>query len=156
MGKKSSLAMFIIFGTAPVVALVTAILIPATSRARKEADRAVSRTNIMGISTACYLYANARNGKWPENIDAMVEEGVLKEETLINPSRPELKVGYIYIKPGKPAKEWPGGLLVYEAYEEWGEGINTNMGFITDESEFKQLLTKKTGFRLPIGTGSPE
>ena len=102
----------------------------------------------MGISTACYLYADAHNGEWPESLDVLAEEGVLKKESLINPSRPELKVGYIYIKPEKLADEWLGGLFVYEAYEEWGDGINTNIGFISNESELKQLLIEPENWRM--------
>ena len=143
MGKKSSIAMLIMLVIPPVVALLATILIPAVLSARLEANRAVSASRIMGIDTACYLYTNANNGEWPENLEVLVEQGLLAAESLVNPSRPHLKPGYVYIRPARPSDEWPPVLMVYEAYDEWGEGIQTSgWGFMKDEAEFMEVLAQ--------------
>ena len=125
-----------------VLAVVLAFLVPAVQRARLEANRSVSRARIKGIDTACYLYGQKNNGQWPDSLEVLVEQDYLPAELLVNPNRPELKVGYVYIKPARPADELPNIMLFYEAYEEWGEGIQTSAGFITDEAEFKKLLAE--------------
>ena len=143
MGKKSSIAMLVMFVIPPVVALFIALLVPAVLRARMEADRAISATNMRGIGTACYLYTKANNGEWPESLEVLVKEGLLAPESLVNPGRPEQKPGYIYIRPARPADEWPPVLMIYEAYGEWGEGVQTlGWGFMSDEAEFKKLLAQ--------------
>ena len=145
MGKKSNITILVMFLIPPVVALLIALLVPAALRARMEADRAVSATNMKAIDTACYLYTNANNGQWPESLEALVEQGLLPAKSLINPGRPKQKSGYVYIRPASPADERPPVLMIYEAYDEWGEGIQTvgcRRGHIADEAEFKKLLAQ--------------
>ncbi|MCK4850868.1 MAG: hypothetical protein KAT11_05930 [Phycisphaerae bacterium] len=137
-----------------VVAVVVAFLIPAVQRARLEANRSVSETRIKGIDTTCYLYAQAHNGQWPDSLEVLVEQDYLPAESLVNPNRPELKVGYVYIKPARPPDELPNGIMLfYEAYEKWGEGVQTGVEFITDEAEFKKLLAEAEKYAASEGDG---
>ncbi len=125
-----------------VLAVVLAFLVPAVQRARLEANRSISWTRIKGIDSACYLYSQKNNGQWPDSLEVLVEQDYLPAIALVNPNRPELKVGYVYIKPTRPVDELPNIMLFYEAYEEWGDGVQTSAGFITDEAEFKKLLAE--------------
>ena len=146
---------FIIILVIPVIvlAVVLAFLVPAVQRARLEANRSISATKIKGIDTACYLYGQKNNGQWPDSLEVLVEQDYLPAIALVNPNRPELKVGYVYIKPARPADELPNIMLFYEAYEEWGEGVQTGVGFITDEAEFKKLLAEAKKYAAPERDG---
>ena len=136
-----------------VIAVVLAFLVPAYQRARLEANRSISRTRIKGIDTACYMYGQQNNGQWPDSLEVLVEQDYLQAIALVNPNRPELKVGYV-VRPTKPkpAKELPNGIpVIYEAYEEWGEGIQTSAGFMKDEAEFKKLLAEAEKYATTKG-----
>ncbi len=137
-----------------VLAVVLAFLVPAVQRARVEANRSISVVRMKGIDTACYLYGQRNNGQWPDSLEVLVEQEYLPVKSLLNPNRPELKVGYVYIKPTRPADEMPNGVMViYEAYEEWGDGVQTSVGFITDEAEFKKLLAEADKYAASEGDG---
>ena len=142
MGKRDAIIMLSIPLAVVVIPLLLALFIPSIQKARREADQAVSMTNIKAIDAGCYLYSEKNNGQWPDNLEVLVKQEYLPAERLVNPSRPELKEGYVYIKPAKPAKEWPPVLMIYEGYDKWGDGINTSLGFISDEGEFKKLLAE--------------
>ena len=81
----------------------------------------------------------------------LVQQGYLSAKSLVNPNRPEEKVSYIYIRPTGLLGEFKQGLsriMIYEVYEEWGEGIN--VGFVDGrirvegrEEEFKKLLRQR-------------
>ena len=130
---------FIIRTCQTIVILLVIVLVPKVQEARREANRSVSSTRIKGIDTACYLYATSNRGEYPATLEALVQEGYYPAKLLVNPSRPELKVGYVYIKPiGLTAHE----LILYEAFDEWEQGILTNLGFITDEELFKKILAE--------------
>ena len=152
MGKKS--AFFIVVPALVICVLLLLLLIPAVQRARVQANRAVSSTTIKGIDSACYLYAQKNDGNWPDSLESLVEQGYLEAKALVNPNRPDLKVGYVYIKPARPWDERPRGLMViYEAHEEWGQGIETSAGFIEDEKDFKKLLAEAKKYAVIEGNG---
>ena len=74
----------------------------------------------------------------------------LSAKSLVNPNRPEQKVGYVYIRPtellGK-SKQGLSRIMVYELYEKWREGISVcsvddGIWFIKDEEQFKKLLAQ--------------
>ena len=154
MGKKSTIALLVLFVAPPILGLLVAIVIPASRRARLMANRSVSRTRIKGIDTACYLYAKKNDGQWPDSLEVLVEQDYLAAKSLVNPNRPELKVGYVYIKPTKPFGKLPDQtMVIYEVYEEWGEGIQTSAGFIKDEAEFKKLLAEAEKYAATEGDG---
>jgi len=102
------------------------------------------------------MYANDKDGEFPANLEVLVEKGYLPNgRFLINPRRPKLKVGYVYLKPAGLAEKWGGQaaqtVLMYEAYEEWGEGINVGFAdghveFIADEERFKRHLKRAKEF----------
>ena len=65
MNKAKGFTLIELLVVVAIIALLVAILIPAVQRAREEANRAVCATNLKGIDTAAYLYANAQRNKYP-------------------------------------------------------------------------------------------
>lgn len=51
---------------------------------KKGADRAKSMINARQIVLACKTYASKHEGKYPETLEALVEEGALKKEAISN------------------------------------------------------------------------
>jgi len=110
------------------------------------ANMVKSAVNMDRILKCCRMYAAEHNGQWPDSLKELTKYSV-DEETFINPQQPERKVGYIYLKPPVSA---PGDRIVlYEAYDEWNEGINvgyasTRIQFVRDISDFEKQL-KESG-----------
>jgi hypothetical protein len=72
--------------------------------------------NIKRMLLACYSYGD-KNGQWPDSLESLAGQGI-EPELLAN--------GYIYIKPNLPddLQHNPDKKIVlYEAYETWGDGI---------------------------------
>ena len=65
MNKAKGFTLIELLVVVAIIALLVAILIPAVQRAREEANRAVCATNLKGIDTASYLYANSHHEKYP-------------------------------------------------------------------------------------------
>lgn len=65
MNKAKGFTLIELLVVVAIIALLVAILIPAVQRAREEANRAVCATNLKGIDTASYLYANSHYDKYP-------------------------------------------------------------------------------------------
>ena len=125
-------------------------IVSSMSRDLPDANITLSAHNILVIDTACSLYAKKNNGEYPPALADLVQQGYLSAKSLVNPRRPEQKLGYVYIRPTGPLGTFKQGLsriMVYEVYEEWGEGIN--VGFVDgkgwlmkDEEQFKKLLAQ--------------
>ena len=140
--KTEKKAIIAVVGVLAVLTIWSvALLISKVPEARREANRAVSMTNIRAIDQACVLYAQTYEGEYPPSLEAMMKEGLLSAKTLVNPDRPEYKVGYVYLRPSA-GMDSPPGLLVYEKFEEWDGGIMTSFGLITDEELFKKVLAE--------------
>ena len=65
MNKAKGFTLIELLVVVAIIALLVAILIPAVQRAREEANRAVCATNLKGIDTASYLYANTNHDMYP-------------------------------------------------------------------------------------------
>ena len=65
MNKAKGFTLIELLVVVAIIALLVAILIPAVQRAREEANRAVCATNLKGIDTASYLYANTNHDIYP-------------------------------------------------------------------------------------------
>ncbi len=106
------------------------------------AKRDQSANNMEKIVKACQKFAAEHENQWPDHLCVLNAYGIEKEN-LLNPQRPELQTGYIYLKPPTPVS--PDRVVLYEAYETWGSGINVGFGnthvkFIKEEAAFKKLL----------------
>jgi len=125
---------------------------PSFIRARRQARRAISAANIHAIVRAAVMYAADNKDQWPPDLAALKKSylGPKWKKMLTNPLRPELEVGYVYVRPAaktSDVKDPANTVVLYEAHEKWDEGIN--VGFadghvqrMADQAKFKELLKK--------------
>lgn len=105
-----------------------------------------SMKNVKKMVMACWSYSQKHDGQWPEKLQDLIEEG-LSSDVFINPHQPDNPDGYVYLK---PAEKRPGAaqtVVIYEAYDMWGIGINVgfldgHVEFIRDEQKFEDLLSQ--------------
>ncbi len=145
-GDRLTLAL----GEKDLNALISDVLAPPIRRAREQARRAMSAVNVRAIAKAICMYAADHNGRPPEGLQVLAESKMIDARTLTNPARPEMKVGYVYLKPPLPLDKLPEVykvILVYEAHDAWKGGINVGFAdghveLVRDEGRFKELLAK--------------
>ena len=111
-------------------------------RAAQLASRVQSAANMDQISKICLAYVEENEGEWPNSLYDLVNYG-LDKETLVNPRQSERKNGYVYLKP--EGRLSPSDIILYEAYDSWGSGINVGFAdghieFIKEESDFRKRL----------------
>jgi len=106
---------------------------------------------VRDIAMAMHIYVNEHDGQWPENLEALVEEGYLKDKSaLVCPLHPEREVGYVYLKPAEKEPS-PQRMVIYEAHEAWPlEGVavgyvDTHVEMIKGQSHFEEFLRKAGG-----------
>lgn len=140
---------------------------PGLRKARTHSKRTFSMNNVSQWVRAVHIYY-AEKKAWLENFHQMmvvamrmqIEPGDDSPDILKNPQRPTMRPAYAYIKPGLPMTRIanPGELVViYERYDEWGEGINVGFldghaTFVSDPAEFEKMLAR-TRAMDPGGTG---
>ncbi len=95
---------------------------------------AVMMNNIL---KACRRYVNDNQGQWPGKLEELLAYD-LPPDAIEKPIKT-----CIYLKPSGPVTETT--IILYEAYDQWQEGINVGYAngqvyFLKDESEFKKLL----------------
>lgn len=118
-------------------------------RTVKLTKRVQSASNMKQILLSCIMYAQEHENQWPDSLQDLTNYG-LTRDTLNNPRQPERENGYIYIKPSTPIL--PQQVVLYEAHDSWGNGINVgyadgHVHFIKEESNFKKDLQKPTEAR---------
>jgi prepilin-type processing-associated H-X9-DG protein len=129
---------------------------PLLMQTRQMAKRTVSMANMKGIMTALYTWATDHKDEWPKNLQVLVDAKSITPEVLVNPAQPNRKPAYVYVRPSVPLKKVdPQALVMYEAHDAWGEGINVafadgHVEFMKDQAKFKELLAKATS--QPAGT----
>ncbi len=67
-------------------AVMMSILLPALNKAREQANRVKSASNLRQIGLAGLMYANAQNGKFPQDLGALFETQDLSPVVFVNPS----------------------------------------------------------------------
>jgi hypothetical protein len=67
-------------------ALIGAMLVPATARAREEARKAASMNNLRQIGLAVMMYAQDHDDEYPPDLTALVTDGYLDERVLVDPA----------------------------------------------------------------------
>jgi len=135
--------------------LISDVLVPTMRRARQQAKRRMSAQNVKVIVGAIHMYATAHNRRLPESLQVLVQAKMIDARMLTNPARPEMKVGYVYLRPPLPLDKLPemGKLiLVYEAHDTWKGEIIVGMAdghaeFVGDEGLFKELLAKSKAIK---------
>ena len=119
-------------------------------RSIKLTKRMKSASNMKQILLACIMYAQDNKDQWPDSLQDLTPRR-LAGDTLINPGQPERENGYIYIKPSTPIS--PQQVVLYEAHDSWGDGINVgfvdgHVEFIEKESMFKNRLEDERTVKL--------
>jgi len=61
----------------PMTPVMTAALLPALMHARSRAKRAISSVNLRGIAMGCMVYAADKNGIYPPDLNALIDEGII-------------------------------------------------------------------------------
>lgn len=112
-------------GGASSLALSTSILLPSLSRARELSKRTVCMSNLRGISSACYIYAQDHD-KFPPDFQALIDANYVTAKQFVCPSSGaepgDLSACYTYI-PGQSPSSNPTNVLIYENLENHrGEG----------------------------------
>lgn len=106
---------------AAVAGLVVSIMLPSLSRARELAKRAVSASNLRAIGMGCHIYANDNADRFPENLEALIEHGIITREALVSPRDPDVQItpetrerltAIGYLSPdAESAEEWSGSYV---------------------------------------------
>lgn len=104
--------------------------------------RMESMMNIKKLMFACLSYSSNYK-QLPESLDVLRQQGI-DAKLFVNPQRPDVTDGYVYVRPGDDSAPQTA-VMIYEAYEDWGEGINVGFAdghveFMTDEAEFLRRL----------------
>jgi len=125
-------------------------------RTVKLKKREQSASNMKQILLSCIMYASDNKGQWPDSLQDLIQRR-LPRDTLINPRQPERENGYVYIKPSTPIS--PQQVVLYEAHDSWGDGINVgfvdgHVEFIEKESMFKNRLEDERTVKLKKRTQS--
>jgi len=105
-------------GTVAVVGVIAAVLMPALAKAKKQAKKIVSTSNLHQISVACMLYANDTNGNLPPSLDGPELQKYLGDSgkrVLVSSRKPKTFSGpsYIYVK-GQNIKMNSQNIIAYE------------------------------------------
>lgn len=141
-------------GSVTATPLTTAAVLPALGKARANARRVVSLTNLRGIGVAMHMYVAEHGDTLPPDLSTLVEEGHISEDMLTSPvGDRELDDGesdYVYSYPGLRLAEISNHsefVLVYERPENY-DGRGTNVLFADghverlDRWEFDQALRR--------------
>jgi prepilin-type processing-associated H-X9-DG protein len=122
--------------------LLVATLLPALNRAREQATRVRSASNLRQIGLGAIMYANNHNGKFPPDLGAMAQEQEMSAAVFVSPRTshpmppPDVKSpkdvaawvkdnsDYAYVGAGKNATAPPDVVIAYEKPDEVTEGIN--------------------------------
>ena len=137
--------------------------------------RRLSMNNMQQILRGIWVCMPQKNGQWPDDLPwpqdvrQIVEKGLHKtyDESsglLSNPERPAMKPAYIYLKPAVPISriDNPGRTVTfYEAYDQWGEGINVgfldgHVTFMDNQEAFQKMLRDTEAMYAAGGGVSPE
>ena len=119
------------------------------SRQRERSSRLVSASHMRQILIGCFMYANNHKGEFPDTLEQALQAVDGGPDLLVDPRRPDLKIGYVYIKPPavpSPGIEHPASpLMLYEKLDRFGEGVNVGFAdghveWFADEQQFTKLL----------------
>lgn len=109
----------------------------AVRRARVQANRVHSASNLRQIMMGMFMYANEHKGQFPDTLEQAAKQAELPPAILINPNRPGENPGYVYIKPPDGVKAGADRVVLYEKYKNTDVGIN--LGYADGHVEFGQL-----------------
>jgi len=137
-----------VIGLMPLLALAS-VAAPTLTRvpvARRQVQGAQSAINMRSLLLASLAYTSAHGGRWPPDVDTLIEDRYIDQNLLMNPRSPDRRPGYVYLPPRGPVDQTPPmQLVLYESHEFFGGGINCGFAdghieFVRSEARFKELL----------------
>jgi hypothetical protein len=96
---------------------LTAIILPAMAKAREQAARMRSLSNLKQVTLACITYANDHRNEFPADLATLLKTGDLPAEVLRNPRSSDKEVGYVYLRPSRGASAPAEQVIAYEAWD---------------------------------------
>jgi len=129
-----------------LIANVAALLVPPMMESAKQTQ---SMNNVRQLVLALMMYCMDYDGMPPDDVEGLMPYVNNERSVLINPNRPDLEIGYVYVKPAGPIDDIPDRSTVvvfYEKYEAWpAEGIacgflDGRVEQVADEATFKGLI----------------
>jgi len=127
---------------------ISRALAPPLEQARLRSRRAASASTLKQLMAGIYMYAADHKNQLPKNLQALVDGKYISPKQLISPLQPDREDAYVYIRPAAPLnKVDPQSLILYEAFDTWGEGTNVAFGdghveFVGDKAKFDAMLAK--------------
>jgi prepilin-type processing-associated H-X9-DG protein len=148
-------------------ATATAILLPSLSRARQDAQRVVSQSNLKSIGVACMIWANDNRDAMPPSLEKLVESGSLIPQQLVSPREDDFdgmiarnervlaggapdwkkikfETSYVLIDGPVISKRTPGSAIGYEKLMGWD---GSNVLFADGHVEWMQVDAFKRAVR---------
>ncbi|HEY2586068.1 MAG TPA: hypothetical protein VGI81_09935 [Tepidisphaeraceae bacterium] len=114
--------------------------------AREQAARAVSMNHQRQLLLGCIMYADRNHGEFPDSLDQAAKEAAANAtELLANPLRPDQTPGYTYVKPAAGVKSPSDRLVMYETFDQFGDGVSVGFAdghveWVGKEATFQQML----------------
>jgi prepilin-type processing-associated H-X9-DG protein len=127
-------------------ALMASVLLPSLNRAREQANRVKSASNLRQMGQAVQMFANENKGKFPKEIGLLPATQELSADAFVNPRKgspgppPDAMEGeaaakwvrqnsdYVYVGAGKDYRMTQDEVLAYEKPEGLSDGINILFG----------------------------
>lgn len=112
--------------------------------ARERSARVVSMSHERQLLLGCVMYADQHQGQFPPSLEEAAKQAEATD-VLVDPLHPDQKPAYKYVKPAAGTKTPPDRLVLYEAFNQFGDGVSVGFAdghveWISDESHFQELL----------------
>jgi prepilin-type processing-associated H-X9-DG protein len=121
--------------------VLVSIMLPALSKAREQASRVTSMNNLRQIGLGCIMYANNHNGRFPPDLETLVQQEDLTAAVFSNPRAPhgpppppadrkemarwvKDNSDYTYVGAGKKIDAGADTIIAYEKPDQATDGIN--------------------------------
>ncbi len=117
-------------GSAAAVAVLISVLLPSLSRAREQAKRVKSMSNLRQIGMGLHMYAVDNQDRFPDSLQALLDKQYLQgEDVLRSPLQPDQgAVSYVYI-PGLQLTRLQRPAQTIVAYEKIASNEGTHVLF---------------------------
>ncbi|WP_009959511.1 DUF4190 domain-containing protein [Verrucomicrobium spinosum] len=109
-----------------IVGILASLALPTFTRIQERGNITKSISNVRQLVTACKIYALDHEGKYPDNLDALVTDGILEQEVYSSLLRCPLSnssPGYEYLGAGQKDGENPEAPLFLSKAEIRGKRV---------------------------------